>query len=175
MSGVKAASYRWRAEEKGYVIDNMNEHDLLEVVEIETECELSKWGWEAYYNEITNGAIMLVARTLRPIHPGRDRVHGTLCGFSAARLLGNQLHINNLGVKTVCRRAGVGQLLLEMTLQQAARAKAEIAHLEVRPSNKAAIALYLRHGFSIIGRRPHYYASPPEDALLMSATIQTEA
>lgn len=170
MSGVKAASYRSRTEE-GYLIDNMNEHDLLYVVEIETECELSKWGWEAYYNEIANGAIMLVARRVKPSNNGRDQVHGMLCGFSAARLLGNQLHINNLGVKTICRRAGVGQLLLEMTLQRARRAGAETAHLEVRPSNRAAIALYLRHGFNIVGKRPHYYAAPPEDALLMSATI----
>jgi ribosomal-protein-alanine N-acetyltransferase len=43
--------------------------------------------------------------------------------------------------------------------------------LEVRASNLIAQALYARLGFRIIGRRRGYYAEPPEDALVMSASI----
>ena len=39
--------------------------------------------------------------------------------------------------------------------------------LEVRASNAAAIALYEKLGFRQVGRRPHYYLSPPEDALIL--------
>lgn len=157
----------------GHLIEQMTEHDLLEVVEIETECALSKWGWEAYYNEIMNGATMLVARARGTAH---DDLRGRLlCGFAAARRAGDQLHINNLGVRRSCRRHGVGRSLLAMTIGQAAQAGVREVNLEVRPSNEAAIALYLRAGFRIVGRRPGYYASPPEDALLMSAALQTKA
>jgi len=33
-------------------ITRMSEHDLLEVVEIEEQSGLSRWGWAAYYAEL---------------------------------------------------------------------------------------------------------------------------
>ena len=39
--------------------------------------------------------------------------------------------------------------------------------LEVRESNEAAIELYLKKGFEVIGRRKQYYQRPVEDAVLM--------
>ena len=46
------------------VISRMTEHDLLEVVEIEEASGLSRWGFEAYHEELTHGhnALMFVAR-----------------------------------------------------------------------------------------------------------------
>jgi ribosomal-protein-alanine N-acetyltransferase len=40
-------------------------------------------------------------------------------------------------------------------------------YLEVRGSNKAAIALYKKYGFNQYGRRKNYFTSPVEDAELM--------
>jgi [ribosomal protein S18]-alanine N-acetyltransferase len=37
----------------------------------------------------------------------------------------------------------------------------------VRASNSGAIAFYARLGFKSSGRRPKYYQSPEEDAVLM--------
>jgi len=42
-------------------------------------------------------------------------------------------------------------------------------HLEVRPTNWAAISLYESLGFSTTGRRPRYYGD--EDALLMTLNL----
>ena len=39
--------------------------------------------------------------------------------------------------------------------------------LEVRVSNAPAIALYEKLGFVQVGRRPNYYRSPKEDALIL--------
>jgi ribosomal-protein-alanine N-acetyltransferase len=39
--------------------------------------------------------------------------------------------------------------------------------LEVRSSNTAARNLYQKLGFSEIGLRRNYYASPPEDGIVM--------
>jgi ribosomal-protein-alanine N-acetyltransferase len=40
----------------------------------------------------------------------------------------------------------------------------------VRESNKAAISLYDKFGFQVVGRRRNYYENPREDALLMTYT-----
>jgi ribosomal-protein-alanine N-acetyltransferase len=54
-------------------------------------------------------------------------------------------------------------------LDEAARRGAELATLEVRVSNQAAVNLYHKFGFQIVGRRPRYYRDNGEDALLMTA------
>ena len=47
----------------------------------------------------------------------------------------------------------------------------EEVFLEVRESNHAAQALYLRHGFRPVGQRPHYYRNPLEDALVLRLAL----
>lgn len=47
---------------------------------------------------------------------------------------------------------------------------AEIATLEVRVSNHAAVNMYLKNGFVIEGRKTNYYHDNNEDALLMTLT-----
>lgn len=170
MSGVQHAPQK---KSVGYKIESMTEHDLLDVVEIERECRLSPWGWEAYYQELRGETVMLVAR---PAEPGRSLAAPALYGFAAARLVsGGQMHINNIGVRPAYQRMGLGGALLRETMTRAAGRGAVIVHLEVRPSNEAAIELYRRHFFSVVGRRPRYYSNPPEDALLMSHTPEIQA
>jgi ribosomal-protein-alanine N-acetyltransferase len=38
---------------------------------------------------------------------------------------------------------------------------------EVRPSNTAALALYKKLGFKMLGIRKGYYSIPPEDAIVL--------
>jgi len=40
--------------------------------------------------------------------------------------------------------------------------------LEVRASNEIAQELYKKYGFRVVGRRPRYYSSDGEDAVIMS-------
>jgi ribosomal-protein-alanine N-acetyltransferase len=40
--------------------------------------------------------------------------------------------------------------------------------LEVRASNEIAQELYRKYGFRVTGRRPRYYSSDGEDAIIMS-------
>jgi ribosomal-protein-alanine N-acetyltransferase len=39
--------------------------------------------------------------------------------------------------------------------------------LEVRSQNRIALRLYQSLGFEILGRRPHYYQQPDDDALIL--------
>ena len=152
-------------------ISRMTEHDLLAVVEIEETCGLSRWGWEAYHNEIAEGrgALMLVARsrTTRPEETNAEDI----IGFIAARFTGDEVHINNVAVRPEFRLRGIGAALLGSVLKEGSRMGARSAILEVRAANTAAQALYARQGFRLTGRRRGYYTDPPEDALVMSASI----
>lgn len=152
-----------------YTIASMTEHDLLEVVEIEETCGLSRWGWDAYHNELGRAeAIMLVARGTAASDLSGRRVSG----FIAARVVAGEVHINNIGVREPARRSGVASALLRAALMHARRAGAHGAVLEVRAGNVIAQALYRQHGFRLAGRRRNYYKEPVEDALIMSVALE---
>jgi ribosomal-protein-alanine N-acetyltransferase len=146
----------------------MTEHDLLEVVEIEETCGLSRWGWESYHAELTSGnsVLMFVAGinewSAGPFHSN------LIGGFLAARILADQMHINNVAVRPAYRRLGLASSLLETALREGERCGAIEALLEVRISNLAAQSLYRKLGFRPSGQRRDYYALPTEDALVMS-------
>jgi [ribosomal protein S18]-alanine N-acetyltransferase len=151
------------------LITRMTEHDLLEVVEIEEESGLSRWGWAAYYAELqgVNRDLMLIARVARaPIIE-----HQRIAGYIVARESAGELHINNVAVRDQYRRRGIGAALLGQIMEVARRLKVQVAFLEVRSGNLAAQALYERTGFKAIARRPDYYSDPREDAVVMSLTL----
>jgi ribosomal-protein-alanine N-acetyltransferase len=148
----------------------MTEHDLLEVVEIEEQSGLSRWGWSAYYAELQsrNRPLMLVARLRRPLeHPQSYN----LAGYVVARITAGELHINNVAVRDDFRRRGIGVALLTRVLREGRQLGGITAFLEVRSSNIAAQALYKKCGFLPVGNRRNYYTEPPEDALVMSAEL----
>ena len=53
-------------------------------------------------------------------------------------------------------------------MTQARESGAQVAWLEVRPSNHPALNLYQSLGFKEVGRRPRYYDDTQEDALLLT-------
>lgn len=144
----------------------MTEHDLLDVVEIEETGELSPWGWENYHAELARAdAIVLVADadSKRTIDARR------LKGFIVARVVVDELQINNVAVRVEAREQGVGSELLRAAIAEGRLRGARRAVLEVRASNEAAQRLYAKHKFILCGRRKDYYREPTEDALLLCA------
>jgi ribosomal-protein-alanine N-acetyltransferase len=155
-------------------IERMTEHDLLEVVELEEISGLSPWGWEAYHKELQSAedVIMLVAR--HPLSlPGRNDGK-SIVGFVVARLIGDELHVNNVAVRPEFRRHGIAARLLGAVLGWGRSKGSRLALLEVRAGNRAAQALYRRCGFRVTGRRRRYYQAPVEDALLMTVSLRSK-
>jgi ribosomal-protein-alanine N-acetyltransferase len=74
-----------------------------------------------------------------------------------------------VGVAAECQRKGIGRTLLDDAMQSARAQGWQRLLLEVRPSNRAALALYRQYGFVEIGRRKGYYPSGTgrEDAIIM--------
>jgi ribosomal-protein-alanine N-acetyltransferase len=82
-----------------------------------------------------------------------------LVGYSIQSDAAGESHLLNLCVAPEWQRRGCGQVLLENAVRTARAHACESMYLEVRPSNPAGIALYARHGFTMIGRRPDYYSA----------------
>lgn len=167
-----SAEHKAPADDIEIAILRMTEHDLLEVVEIEEQSGLSRWGWAAYYAELQGGnrELMLVAKPLGA--RGLDQYQ--IAGYIVARKTAGELHVNNIAVRDVYRRRGYGSLLLGQVLDEARRKRATTAFLEVRSGNSAARSLYQKCGFKAIARRANYYSDPPEDAVVMSLDLRSK-
>lgn len=166
-----SAEHKAPAEETDIAIVRMTEHDLLEVVEIEEQSGLSRWGWAAYYAELQGGnrELMLVAKLLAP-----SDLEPQIAGYIVARQTAGELHVNNIAVRDQYRRRGYGAFLLGRVLDEAREKHATTAFLEVRSGNSAAQSLYQQCGFKAIARRANYYSDPPEDAVVMSLDLRSK-
>lgn len=82
---------------------------------------------------------------------------GEFVGFAGFAQILDEAHIMNVAVSLVARRQGVASMLLERLIKCAAKCGATVVTLEVRVSNKPAIALYEKTGFTSLGVRPSYY------------------
>lgn len=92
---------------------------------------------------------------------------GEVFGHIGVRHVLGELHITTIAVRPEYRRRGHARALIGAAL--AAYPDANQVHLEVRPTNVEAIALYESLGFLEMGRRPRYYGD--EDALLMTLNL----
>jgi [ribosomal protein S18]-alanine N-acetyltransferase len=93
----------------------------------------------------------------------------TLSGHIGLKLISEEAHVVTLAVRPERRRRGFARALIEATLGDLVSGEARYVHLEVRPSNVAARALYGSLGFDETGVRPRYYGD--EDALLMTLDL----
>lgn len=96
-------------------------------------------------------------------------VDSQVAGYGIVSHALDEAHLLNLCIHPDQRRGGLASLLLDHLAREAQIADTHRLFLEVRPGNEAAVALYRRHGFRTIGRRPGYYPTPQgrEDALVM--------
>jgi ribosomal-protein-alanine N-acetyltransferase len=74
-------------------------------------------------------------------------------------------HLMNVAVAPEHRRRGIASLLITDALKQIE--EDEPVTLEVRPTNRSAIELYVGLGFRSYGLRRGYYPDNGEDALIM--------
>lgn len=85
-------------------------------------------------------------------------------GSSIARLY-------SIAVDPVARGRGVAQGLVAAATRAAGARGARTLRLEVRASNRSALSLYERAGFTLLERRPGYYLDG-EDALRLEKRLE---
>lgn len=92
-----------------------------------------------------------------------------ICGYGIVSMALDEAHLLNLCITAARRRQGLAELLLAHLIDEVRMRGMDRLFLEVRPSNRAALALYRRNNFRVIGRRPGYYPAEGgrEDATIM--------
>ncbi|MFO7892793.1 MAG: ribosomal protein S18-alanine N-acetyltransferase [Longimicrobiales bacterium] len=92
-------------------------------------------------------------------------------GYAVVWAVANQAELGNVAVADGWRRRGIAGRLVETVLEWLRERGVKHVFLEVRASNAGAQALYGRHGFEPVGRRPGYYSRPEEDALVLRRAV----
>jgi ribosomal-protein-alanine N-acetyltransferase len=132
--------------------------DLPQIQVIDRACLGGFWSLEGYIQEIERPHSHLMAVM------NREKV---ILGFGCLWAILEEAHITMLAVRPEYQGQGLGKYVVWGLLQKAYIQGLEWATLEVRESNRAAIALYEKFDFKIIGKRPKYYEVTQEDALVM--------
>ena len=109
-----------------------------------------------------------------------DRAFGVACtegdrviAYGGMMTVLDEGQITNIATHPDFRRRGLGSAVVESLLGEARERGLAFVTLEVRESNLAAIALYRRFGFEVVGRRPGFYTHPAEAALVMQKTLSS--
>ena len=101
------------------------------------------------------------------VQVAEDVGDGTVVGLLVWWLVAGEIQLQNLATRSDRQRRGVGAWLMAHLLEEAEKLGATRIQLEVRSSNVAALALYRKLGFEVVGERPGYYDAGEEDAVLM--------
>ena len=142
-------------------IGPMRAEDLDAVDEIERHSFKNPWPAKVFAEELE--------RDWARVDVVRER--GRLVGFVDYWLVHDEIHLLAIATHPDVRRRGIGGLLLEHLLALGRARGSALVTLEVRRSNRPAIAMYERAGFAIVGVRPRYYSEDSEDALVMTLNL----
>lgn len=147
-----------------YEIVPMDRSHLESIAALERQCFSAPWSIPMLEEELFNPqASFLVA----------EGENGQVLGYAGLQVVLDEGYIANIAVDPKWRRQGLAGELLEVYCRFA-QAHLAFLTLEVRASNEAAIALYVKHGFVQAGIRKNYYQDPKEDALIMTREFHRE-
>jgi len=139
------------------IIRKMTSLDLDAVLAIETVCSVDPWTRAIFLGCLERDHCYVITLDRQVI------------GFAVVMFIQTECQILNISITPGLQRRGYGHSLLKDLIESARLAKATDLLLEVRCSNAAAISLYQKMGFVIIGHRKDYYLTLEgrEDAHVM--------
>ena len=143
----------------------MREADVPAVAEVERSAYAFPWSVGIFRDCLRVGYVCRVVE-----------VDGRVIGHGILSMGAGEAHILNLCVQAEYRCLGVGRRLLTLLIDIARGAGMTDAFLEVRPTNTAAIRLYLAMGFEQVGVRRGYYqaVNGREDAAVLRLPIVSD-
>lgn len=156
--GVSETLFRRPVEASGELpVRRLAYSDLPAVISIERRSFPSPWSLAMFVLELSKPSGICLAAT------ENDR----LVGYLVCSRYDRVWHLMNVAVVPERRRRGIASRMIRRLLEESA---GELpVTLEVRVSNREAIAMYEGLGFRSSGVRPRYYQDNGEDALIMWA------
>ncbi|RLB12216.1 MAG: ribosomal-protein-alanine N-acetyltransferase [Deltaproteobacteria bacterium] len=133
-----------------------------DILEIEKSSFTSPWGAVQFLDELTNPLSHIWALL------EEKKIVGYICFW----IVSDEIHIMNIAIHPAIRGKGMAKLLLNRLIDMARNKDISQIWLEVRPSNKPAIALYNGLGFKKVMIRKGYYSDTHEDAIVMALKIK---
>ena len=140
----------------------MTEADLDRVVQIENAAFSHPWSRNLFADGLKSYDCWLM-------FDGDKQV-----GHGIIQIILDEAHLLNIGVGLGHQRQGHGARMLQEVIGDARVAGAKRLLLEVRRSNRQAVAFYRRSGFTEIGVRRAYYPAVAgrEDALVFEKELR---
>ena len=139
-------------------IRRVREDDLEQMVLLERELFKEPWTKEGFADALRMGGNLYLAAADES---------GEVLGYCGYYRSFTEADITNVAVARKHQRKGVGRALLQRLIEEGRSEGVEDFTLEVRRSNRPAIALYESLGFETEGFRPRFYSMPVEDAAIM--------
>jgi ribosomal-protein-alanine N-acetyltransferase len=142
------------------LVERMRWWHIDEVMPLEEDLfGVEKWSAAMFWNELAQRHFYLVAAE----EPG-----GPVLGYAGLSVVDSgESWVQNIAVGRQAQRRGIGRLLLEALLAEAARLGMKKTLLEVAVDNAPAQALYATYDFEPVGIRRGYYQPSNTDALVM--------
>ena len=144
-------------------LEKVERKHLPAIAVLEKETFVHPWSEESLQLLCTDAAIGFVL------------MDGTrAAAYGGMMCVAGEGQITNIATSPDYRRQGLGAKVMA-ALAEVARERGfyEIS-LEVRESNLPAIALYEKFGFVAVGKRPRFYTSPVETAIVMVRAFDGE-
>ena len=139
------------------IIREMKPEDVPAIAELEKQCFSAPWSENMIISSLENRlSCWLVAE-----------IEGAIAGYVGSEAVLDSADMMNIAVALEFRRQGVGAALVNGLVSRLQSKSVSFLLLEVRVSNKPAIAMYEKLGFLQVGLRPRYYCNPREDAFVM--------
>ena len=139
------------------IIREMKPEDVPAIAELEKQCFSAPWSENMIVSSLESRlSCWLVAE-----------IEGMSAGYVGSESVLDSADMMNIAVAPEFRRQGVGVALVNGLISRLQSKSVAFLLLEVRVSNKPAIAMYEQLGFLQVGLRPRYYCNPREDAFVM--------
>ncbi|MBQ9461789.1 MAG: ribosomal protein S18-alanine N-acetyltransferase [Clostridia bacterium] len=139
-------------------IAKMEQEHVDVVAELEKTCFSTPWTVENLKDALENETSYFFVAL------NDDKV----IGYVGVSVISDSCFINNIAVFPEYRKQGVGKALMKIAILTADAMGTGFISLEVRESNYAAINLYRKLGFEVMGLRKDFYRLPREHALIMT-------
>lgn len=130
--------------------------DIPDIAAIEKACFPTPWSEGAILDSMNSKTHFYIAK-----------ISDITAGYMGVSIICGEGYVTNIAVLPRFRRHGIAEHILDTVIKKH-KNELDFISLEVRVSNNAAISLYKKLGFEIVGTRKRFYEHPIEDAYIMT-------